>query len=237
MCWRRWWECRLLLVTKLSDVSSVSFGASSLQLPALCPLVAPDPAVAALTFEVVVGAALPGTTPSSGFTVLALTFTAIFAFAFSSLATVFASSSTPSWASLVPALTPSVAWLAADVASRPRIHRAYVHRSGSGDKVLLGSIDAGDLVLYLIVAAEPVRVHDDMLRDLLLFDFLNQDSHARFVIDILSRSILVLLDDLLGPFQLMQDIVRAESETKDLQKQSSGSCDCLPLVRVPELSP
>ena len=141
------------LSTKLSDVSSVSLGLSCLKLPALGSLVAPDPAVAALSIEVLVGTAFTGTTPSSGLTVLALTFTAISALALSSLATVLTSSSTPSWASLVPALTPSAAWLAADVASRPRIHRAYVHRSGSGDKVLLGSIDAGDLVLYLVVAA------------------------------------------------------------------------------------
>ena len=144
------------LSAKLTDVSPVSLGLSCLKLPALGSLVAPDPAVAALPIEVLMGTALTGTTPSSGFTVLALTFTAIFAFAFSSLATVFASSSTPSWASLVPALTPSVAWFAADVASRPRIHRAYVHRSGSGDKVLLGSIDAGDIVLYLVVVSETV---------------------------------------------------------------------------------
>ena len=88
-CLRRWLDrllSRLVLVAKLSDVSSVSLGASRLQLPALGSLVAPDPAVAALSNEVLVGTAFPGTTPSSGITVLALTFTAIFAFTFSSLA-------------------------------------------------------------------------------------------------------------------------------------------------------
>ena len=191
------------LSAKLSDMPSVSLGLGCLKLPALGSLMAPDPAVAALAVEVLMGSALTSTTPSSGLTVLALTFTAIFAFTFSSLATVCASSSTPSWASLVPARTPGVAWFAADVASRPRIHRAYVHRSGPGEKVLPGSVNAGVLVLYLVVAAEPVRVHDDMLRDLLLFDILNQVSNAKFVIDVLSRNILVLLNDLLEPVQPM----------------------------------
>ena len=100
---------RLLLIDKLPDVSSVSLGASRLKLPALGSLMAPDPAVAALAVEVLMGVALTSTTPSSSLTVLALTFTAIFAFALSSLATVLTSSSTPSWAALVPALTPSVA--------------------------------------------------------------------------------------------------------------------------------
>ena len=97
------------LSAKLSDVSPVSLGLSCLKLPALGSLVAPDPAVAALSIEVLLGIALTSATPSSGFTVLAFTLSAIFAFALSSLATVLTSSSTPSWASLVPALTPSVA--------------------------------------------------------------------------------------------------------------------------------
>ena len=140
------------MIAKPPDVSSVSLGTSRLQLPALGPLVAPDPAVAALSVEVLVGTAFPGTTPSSGLAVLALTFTTIFTFALSSLATVLTSSSRPSWASLVPAVTPSVAWSAANVASRPRIYRAHVHRRWSGDKVFLGPIDAGDIVLDLIIA-------------------------------------------------------------------------------------
>ena len=162
---------RLLLVAKPSDVPPVSLGAGGLQFPALGPFVAPDSAVAAFAVEISVGATLRGVgpgTPSSGLTVLALAFAAILTFALS-LATVFAFT-TPSWASLVPTLTPSVAWFAADVASRPRIHRAYVHRSGSGDKVLLGSVNAGIIVLYLVVTAEPVRVHDDVLRNFLLLN-------------------------------------------------------------------
>ena len=153
---RRWLDrllSWLVLVAKLSDVSSVSLGLGRLKLPALGSFVAPDPAIAALAIEVLTGTASAGTTPSSGLTVLALTFTAIFAFTFSSLATVFTSSSTPSWASLIQALTPSVAWFAADVASRPRIHRAYVHRSWSGYKVFLGPVYTGDLVFDLIIAA------------------------------------------------------------------------------------
>ena len=156
MSLRKWLDhllSGLVLFAKLSDVSSVSLGLSRLKLPALGSLVAPDPAVAALSIEVLVGTAFTGTTPSSGLTVLAITFAAIFAFAFSPFATVFTSSSTPSWASLVPALTSGVAWSAANVASRPRIHRAYVHRSWSGDKVLLGPVDTGDLVFDLIIAA------------------------------------------------------------------------------------
>ena len=112
MSLRRWLDhllSGLVLFAKLSDVSSVSLGLRRLKLPALGSLMAPDPAVAALAVEVLIGVALTSTTPSSGLTVLALTFTAIFAFALSSLATVLTSSSTPSWASLVPALTPSVA--------------------------------------------------------------------------------------------------------------------------------
>ena len=160
MCLRGWLHHLLSglvlfakLSAKLSDASSVSLGLGRLKLPALGSLVAPGPAVAALAIEVLMGTAPAGTTPSSGLTVLALTFTAIFAFTFSSLATVFVSSSTPSWASLVPALTSSAAWSAANVASRPRIHRAYVHRRWSGEKVFLGPIDTGDLVFDLIVAA------------------------------------------------------------------------------------
>ena len=76
-----------------------------------------------------------------------------------------------------------------------------------------------------------------MLRNLFLLDILDKDTRAKFVIDVLTRSVLILLYNFFEPFQLMQDIVRAGPGTKDLLEQSSGSRDRFSLVCVRELSP